>query len=185
MDNIFHKGRLKRWNEDKGFGFIESESQKNDMFIHISALKRLGRRPVVGDVIHYQMHTDNNGKIRAVNARIEGVAEIQPQMKRNSSRKQNNNTWVSTVLPIILLTLGGVGIYNKFFMKNETHIALSTPKIATQPERKINNNFSCAGKIYCSEMRSCDEAMFYQNNCPGTKMDGNRDGIPCETQWCN
>jgi hypothetical protein len=28
------------------------------------------------------------------------------------------------------------------------------------------------------------EATFFLRNCPGTKMDGNRDGIPCEQQWC-
>ena len=21
-------------------------------------------------------------------------------------------------------------------------------------------------------------------NCPGVKMDGNNDGVPCEKQWC-
>ncbi|WP_408936563.1 excalibur calcium-binding domain-containing protein [Desulfobulbus sp.] len=21
-------------------------------------------------------------------------------------------------------------------------------------------------------------------NCPGVKMDGNNDGVPCERQWC-
>ncbi len=44
--------------------------------------------------------------------------------------------------------------------------------------------FQCRGKIYCSEMSSCEEAKFYLRNCPGTKMDGDHDGIPCESQWC-
>jgi len=51
--------------------------------------------------------------------------------------------------------------------------------------RNSNNTaFQCSGKIYCSEMSSCAEAKFYLRNCPGTKMDGNNDGIPCEKQWC-
>jgi hypothetical protein len=33
-------------------------------------------------------------------------------------------------------------------------------------------------------MRSCKEAMYYQQNCPGTKLDGDADGVPCEDQWC-
>ncbi len=44
--------------------------------------------------------------------------------------------------------------------------------------------YSCQGKVYCSQMSSCEEAQFYQSNCPGTKMDGDGDGIPCEDQWC-
>lgn len=46
------------------------------------------------------------------------------------------------------------------------------------------NGFTCDGRIYCSQMRSCSEARFFLNNCPGTKMDGDNDGIPCEQQWC-
>lgn len=44
--------------------------------------------------------------------------------------------------------------------------------------------YQCLGKVYCSEMTSCEEATFYLRNCPGTKMDGDNDGIPCEGQWC-
>ena len=44
--------------------------------------------------------------------------------------------------------------------------------------------FRCDGRVYCSEMTSCDEAMFFLRNCPGVKMDGEGDGIPCEKQWC-
>lgn len=44
--------------------------------------------------------------------------------------------------------------------------------------------FRCDGRQHCSQMRSCSEARFFLANCPGTKMDGNRDGVPCEQQWC-
>jgi hypothetical protein len=44
--------------------------------------------------------------------------------------------------------------------------------------------YKCEGKIYCSEMTSCEEAKFYLKNCPGVKIDGDGDGIPCESQWC-
>ncbi|HDY8002506.1 TPA: excalibur calcium-binding domain-containing protein, partial [Vibrio vulnificus] len=47
-----------------------------------------------------------------------------------------------------------------------------------------NMGFSCEGKTYCSEMVSCDEAKFYLSNCPHVKIDGDRDGIPCESQLC-
>jgi hypothetical protein len=33
-------------------------------------------------------------------------------------------------------------------------------------------------------MSSCEEAQFYQDNCSGTQMDGDGDGVPCEDQWC-
>src|SRR6218665_294242 len=48
--------------------------------------------------------------------------------------------------------------------------------------------FRCDGRIYCSQMTSCEEATFFLQNCPGVKMDGDNggrgDGVPCERQWC-
>jgi hypothetical protein len=46
-------------------------------------------------------------------------------------------------------------------------------------------NRSCDGRIHCSQMTSCAEAQFFLANCPGTEMDGDHDGIPCERQWCS
>ena len=45
-------------------------------------------------------------------------------------------------------------------------------------------NFSCDGRTHCSQMSSCAEATYFLKNCPGVKMDGNNDGVPCEQQWC-
>jgi hypothetical protein len=44
--------------------------------------------------------------------------------------------------------------------------------------------FVCDGRTHCSQMTSCEEARFFIQNCPGTEMDGDGDGIPCESQWC-
>lgn len=45
-------------------------------------------------------------------------------------------------------------------------------------------NRRCDGRMVCSQMTSCAEAKYFLANCPGTKMDGDGDGIPCEQQWC-
>ena len=45
------------------------------------------------------------------------------------------------------------------------------------------NNYKCDGRQYCSQMRSYEEAKFFNENCPDTKMDGDNDGIPCERQF--
>lgn len=52
------------------------------------------------------------------------------------------------------------------------------------PRASSPASFSCDGRKHCSQMRSCAEAKFFLANCPGTKMDGDGDGIPCEEQWC-
>src|ERR1044072_1160006 len=44
--------------------------------------------------------------------------------------------------------------------------------------------YRCDGRTRCSQMTSCDEAKFFLRTCPGTQMDGDSDGIPCEQQLC-
>lgn len=45
--------------------------------------------------------------------------------------------------------------------------------------------YQCDGRTMCSQMRSCAEAEYFIQHCPGTKMDGDGDGVPCEQQWCS
>ncbi len=67
-------GAIAAWKDDRGFGFIRTESnnKEDDVFIHISSLNNMSRRPRVGDVIHYDL-IEENGKTKASNAIIEGV----------------------------------------------------------------------------------------------------------------
>jgi hypothetical protein len=53
-------------------------------------------------------------------------------------------------------------------------------RTARDTETQNTAKFKCDGRIYCSQMTSCEEAKFFLENCPGVKMDGNRDGVPCE-----
>ncbi|KAA2211355.1 thermonuclease family protein [Teichococcus oryzae] len=41
--------------------------------------------------------------------------------------------------------------------------------------------FSCGGKRYCREMSSCAEARFHLQQCGLSRLDGDRDGVPCES----
>jgi cold shock CspA family protein len=85
------KGVLKTWKEDRGFGFIKPDDGGKDIFVHISALKGVSRRPITGDVIYYQIAKDNRGKYKAINAQIEGVSIAEDKagdlLKINSSKK--------------------------------------------------------------------------------------------------
>jgi len=119
MNNDLQRGKLKRWNDDKGFGFIASADGR-DIFIYVSSLKRMERRPKVGDVIIYQIHTDNDRKKRAVNARIEGVAEVRQRPVRENVKIQNNG-WFSRVITIVLLISLGSFAYSKFVASNRHH----------------------------------------------------------------
>ncbi len=55
----------------------------------------------------------------------------------------------------------------------------------SKPDQAIKNqkNYQCDGRQHCSQMNSYEEAKFFIENCPHTKMDGDHDGIPCERQF--
>jgi CspA family cold shock protein len=102
------KGVLKTWKEDRGFGFITPDNGSRDLFVHISAIGQVSRRPVPGDIIHYQVVRDRNGKFRAVNASIEGV----------STGNQNTNNplklslkWTVAALGLLIIAAGAVFFY--------------------------------------------------------------------------
>lgn len=184
MNQNHQKGKLKRWNDDKGFGFIASDSGK-DIFIHVSGFKGMGRRPRVGDVITYQIHAGNDGKERAVNAKIGGVTETRSRPTGKNIRKRNSKNWLSAVISVVFIIAIGLLAYNKLTAFKPFHEG-SAASVRPGAEREIHGtNYSCEGKVFCSEMTSCEEAKFYLRNCPGTKMDGDGDGVPCESQWCN
>ncbi|OQK15123.1 calcium-binding protein [Methyloprofundus sedimenti] len=188
------KGKLIRWIDAKGFGFITPENGKSDIFIHITAFKGMGRKPVIGDIIHYEIGTDTNGKTRAVNARIEGVRQIltlepikykrekqiptrtKPRAYRKTAKPKNNFNF----LPAVIFVGIAVFIYNK--VSQEPSVTHPGATLRVQPIRQIER-FQCQGKVWCTEMDSYEEAVFYLGHCPGTKMDGDGDGIPCERQF--
>ena len=51
---------------------------------------------------------------------------------------------------------------------------------ARAPTAATSGGFTCAGKRYCREMTSCEEAKFYLTQCGVSSLDGNHDGVPCE-----
>lgn len=59
------------------------------------------------------------------------------------------------------------------------------PRWLATETQQVAPVFACDGRQHCSQMRSRAEAEFFIANCPNTKMDGDRDGIPCEndSRW--
>ncbi len=113
-------GKLIKWNDERGFGFIEVNPNQPQIFIHISALKDSKRRPEIGDRIQYSI-THKNGKIRACRASIVGMnvkkkiptspSTSNPQLKR-SQNKRCPIPWSGIVLLSIVPLLGSLLLLN-------------------------------------------------------------------------
>ena len=143
------KGKLVRWNEDRGFGFIKSSDISEDIFIHVSALKTMSRRPLVGDVIYFKVLTDKAGKNKAVNAKIQGVSA-----KTTQSTKSRKSNLLPTLFIIILLISACFYVY-KTRSTLPNIISKTYNSIVTEEDF---TGYSCQGKQYCNQMNSCKEA---------------------------
>lgn len=93
MANTVYKGVLKTWKDDRGFGFIQPDNGDKDIFVHISSLKGMARRPNRGDVLFYEVIEDAGGKFKAVNVRIDGVEVVE---------KSGRKIWLWVGLAIVL-----------------------------------------------------------------------------------
>jgi CspA family cold shock protein len=59
-------GKIKMYNEDKGFGFIRPDDGSNDVFFHVSSLRE-GDEVTVGKAVTFETGVDpKSGKTRAV-----------------------------------------------------------------------------------------------------------------------
>ena len=128
---------------------------------------------------------------------------LSPCLTRRSSRpayggrltlhvSQSTGESVFRILLIALLAFGAWKGYEKYqsqrtaqqFQGISQEIDISSGSSRRNRSIDVTPKFQCDGRTHCSQMTSCEEATFFLKNCPGTKMDGNNDGVPCEQQWC-
>ena len=76
-------GRITDWNDEKGFGFVAPNGGGGRAFVHIKAFERVSRRPVSGQLISYELATDEQGRFKA--AAIRFVA-LRPKKAVSSNR---------------------------------------------------------------------------------------------------
>ena len=64
-------GKIKFYNEHKGFGFIQPDDGSKDVFVHATALERAGLRGLMeGQKVSFEFETDQpSGKQAATNLR--------------------------------------------------------------------------------------------------------------------
>lgn len=64
-----YQGKIIKWNDEKGFGFIVPKGGSQPVFVHARAFSNHQRRPMVDAVIGYELGSDAQGRCCAVNVR--------------------------------------------------------------------------------------------------------------------
>ena len=65
-------GKIVRWDDGKGFGFIAPDAGGRQIFVHIKAFPKGAARPTFGSKVRYEIITDEEGQSRAENVRLAG-----------------------------------------------------------------------------------------------------------------
>ena len=65
-------GKIVRWVDERGFGFINSDELEGDVFVHISKFTDGYRRPQVGDEVEFQL-SNSGSKLSASSAKLVGI----------------------------------------------------------------------------------------------------------------
>ena len=88
---------------------------KIPLFIYL-ALKAMSRKPKVGDFIYFEVEKQGNGKSRAINCRIEGVAaKAAPntsKAKPEHKLKLHRNTSAPKNKFVLLFMIIGIGAFS-------------------------------------------------------------------------
>jgi len=77
-------GKLKTWNDARGFGFIEPANGGPDVFVHIKAFGRDSDKPQIGQTLTFEIEMGPEAKKRAVRVLVAGA-------RRTATRKQGNS----------------------------------------------------------------------------------------------
>ena len=175
-------GTLTKWNDDRGFGFITPAKGTADLFVHVSAFPRDGVRPKLNELISFEVEAGPDGKQRAVRVmRPRQRVTEQPVSVREHRRPPGRRLGAG----FTLLAIAGFGAYA--YSQYTNHVSSAGVPVADGPSQLTSptSRYSCDGRTMCSQMTSCAEATYFIRHCPGTQMDGDGDGVPCESQWCN
>lgn len=82
------QGFIKKWQDDKGFGFIQTQNGES-VFFHINEFKAR-RRPEVGEQVVFTVGQDNQGRIQA--KEVQELSFVQQKMAQKNQQIRQRNT---------------------------------------------------------------------------------------------
>lgn len=174
-------GTLRSWNDDRGFGFIAPTHGGAEIFVHVSEFPRDGSRPTIGEKLNYELGRGRDGKPRAIKVVRLTVGSERPARAFGAKAEKTKSSMLGRLTLVAIVAIAGAWGYKHFQAFSNRQALAAEP--ASIPSRSTAT-FRCDGRTHCSQMSSCAEATWFINNCPGTAMDSDNDGIPCEQQWC-
>lgn len=188
-------GTLLRWDAARGFGFIQPAGTGGEVFVHISAFPKDGRPPAPGELLSFEIEPAPDGRTRAARVmrtgrRPDAAARPARASAPRPAFRTRRRGRVGLVAAVVL-ALAAVFGWQAWSQGGadaapDPADAAPGPLGASLDDADVPSaGFQCDGRTRCPQMSSCAEARYFVRHCPGTEMDGDGDGEPCEQQWCD
>lgn len=81
------EGKIKKWNDDRGFGFIEPVNGAPEIFFHIKAYYARGKRPEIGEQVVFDVEIKRDGKRHA--SMVHPVSQQPGKVVSKTGRRSN------------------------------------------------------------------------------------------------
>ena len=93
-------GKIKHWNADKGYGFIEVDNQSEDVFFHISTA-RLSQPISEGQRVYFNSQRNEKNQLRATEVTSNELSVLETSVSNSAHRnldnaQQKNNRYKNT-----------------------------------------------------------------------------------------
>ncbi|MGM8897161.1 MULTISPECIES: ribonuclease domain-containing protein [unclassified Psychrobacter] len=122
-------GKIKHYNSDKGYGFIDVDEQSEDVFFHVSNV-RLSQPITVGQRVYFNSERNHKDQLRATevtdaslsieesSAKVnhasirsnqshqsgsQRLSDVNSRNDTSNSNRQNKKSWKSTALSVLIL----------------------------------------------------------------------------------
>ena len=100
-----YQGRITKWKDDQGFGFITPNGGGAPVFVHIKTFSDRDRRPVGNEFVTYELTADEQRRPRAAKVAFVGERRAEPPVDRG---------WVPfAFLTAFLVALAGAVLVGK------------------------------------------------------------------------
>jgi uncharacterized membrane protein YsdA (DUF1294 family)/cold shock CspA family protein len=95
------RGKLTKWKDDRGFGFITPIRGGQHVFVHITAFTNQHRRPIGNEFVTYETVSDETGRLRAEHVEFMG-----------DHPKNAAEGWtIALTIALLFLILVGVSVF--------------------------------------------------------------------------
>lgn len=121
---MFLEGKIKKYNSERGFGFIQVEGRTSDIFFHITDFPKMAGEPKLGERLKFLI-VEEHGKFKATNiVRLDlkeanSISEITPNEKLTvpasaSTQESSKKVLTFTIVGLIVIAILSGLVFHKY-----------------------------------------------------------------------